>query len=160
MANVLISQGCSTEMAMLFSALTLYDVALLTGIDSMEFEEGGARKTILEFVVRAICEIYTLARPGGINRTTMLNNKLNASNVTYRRVDKLLSFIVYSGLSVIGTNLREKILVPFLDGIERRKTPLLAIIITDGDTEGERKNTLRNVIEECLSRLQQRNQDG
>lgn len=45
----------------------------------MEFEEGGARKTILEFVVRAICEIYTLARPGGINRTTMLNNKLNAS---------------------------------------------------------------------------------
>jgi hypothetical protein len=100
----------------------------------MEIEEEGQRKSTLEQVLDNITRIYTYARKDGVVGVRFFNTKKKAPNVTDARVKQLMSMITWSGLTMIGTNLKEKILNPFVYDKKGTMTkPLLVVVITDGD---------------------------
>lgn len=154
-AEELHSRGCTREVAQRFSVLLLYDlVILLDDSSSMEYAEGGRRKEKLRDVLSAIAEIYGLAREQGIVSVRSLNGPRGRKDVTLDKVAGVHSKIVYGGVTMIGTQLQNKILNPFVLSKARMEKPLLTIIITDGNVEGERKGLLEQNIDKCLSTLQ------
>jgi len=150
----LMKQGCKKEMALQFSALTLYDlVILLDDSSSMKYDEGGTRQDTLKQVLTEVASIYSLARPNGIRSVRFLNTKQGKKDVNPARVEEVLK-VQYYGLTKIGTELKRKILNPFVlkDGLAMEK-PVLAMIITDGDVEGEKNDHLETVIMQCVQKI-------
>jgi hypothetical protein len=104
--------------------------------DSMELEENGDRQNTLRQVLESVAKIYTYARPEGIVSVRFFNTRQGTKNVKPERVKSLLEEVDYSGLTMIGTQLKKKILEPFVfNRMERTRMPkpLLVMVITDGD---------------------------
>jgi hypothetical protein len=109
--------------------------------DTIRLAEEGKRFETLKTVMNEVAEIYTLARPkaengnpGGIKSVRFFNTRQGKANVTPEKAKTILDSIAYTGLTKIGTELRRKILDPFLyKAPEALKKPLLIMIITDGD---------------------------
>ena len=100
---------------------------------SMEYAEGGLRKEKLRDVLNAVAEIYGLAREQGIVSVRSLNGPRGRKDVTLNKVADVHNKIVYGGVTMIGTQLQNKILNPFVLSKTRMEKPLLTIIITDGN---------------------------
>jgi hypothetical protein len=100
---------------------------------SMKYDEGGKRQDTLKQVLSEVASIYSLARTNGIRSVRFLNTKQGKKDVNSARVEEVLK-VPYYGLTRIGTELKRKILNPFVlkDGLTMEK-PILAMIITDGD---------------------------
>ncbi|KAF8540050.1 hypothetical protein BDD12DRAFT_804815 [Trichophaea hybrida] len=100
-----------------------------------ELEENGNCSNTLRQVLESVAKIYTYARPEGIVAALFFNTRQGTRDVTPEKVEGLLGEIEYSGLTMIGTQLK-KILEPFLfncrEGMRMQK-PLLVVVITDGD---------------------------
>ncbi|KAA8894981.1 hypothetical protein FN846DRAFT_998187 [Sphaerosporella brunnea] len=158
MVEKLVDRGCSVEYALRFTALTLYDlVILLDDSDTMVLAEEGQRKVTLHKVLMEVSDIYSLARDEGIVSVRFFNTKKGRKNVTPAKVDDVLNKVAYTGLTKIGTELKQKILDPFLykeAAAGKLKKPLLIMIITDGDVEGEAQGFLKTQINNCIAKLQ------
>jgi len=163
MLDGLKAMGCSPEMAVRFISLTLYDLVVLLGWSytshtSLSFatnirsddsdtmmlygKSGGKRRTNLQKVLEEVTKIYTLARSSGIVSVQFFNNRTGRQNVTPQEED-ILSDIVSTGLTMIGTQLKKKILEPFVCKMpgnpeDAGSKPVLVMVITDGDVQNLR----------------------
>ncbi|KAI5841688.1 hypothetical protein BZA05DRAFT_344825 [Tricharina praecox] len=147
-------KGCPPETAQELAVLVLYDlVILLDDSHSMVTEAGGTRIATLFKVLKAVVEVYQLARDGGVVSVRYLNGRQGHKDITKNKMEVVHATIRYTGITMLGTQLRKKILKPFVEQKQMRK-PLLSLILTDGNIEGERKGLLEKNIYNCLARLQ------
>ncbi|KAL0632091.1 hypothetical protein Q9L58_009023 [Maublancomyces gigas] len=152
MGLALLADGWGKEIAMELSLLTLYDIVILIDdSDSMESEQNGSRIYSLNTVVEGMTSIYDLANPTGIRSIEFVNRKTGLLHVRSKDWRKEFLGVKYDGLSRIGTALKLKILDQYVWRNKMTK-PLLVIIITDGDAEGERTGLLEDVLCGCLYR--------
>jgi hypothetical protein len=96
-------------------------------------EDHGQRRQTLKKVLKEITEIYSLARTDGIVSARFFNTRSRRENVHPGKGD-ILPNKCYPGLSMIGAELRKKILEPFvynrkMDPKDDANKPLLAVII-------------------------------
>ncbi|KAI5841683.1 hypothetical protein BZA05DRAFT_412931 [Tricharina praecox] len=154
MIKSLVEIGCSRERAEQFSVLVLFDlVILLDDSGSMELADEGRRKSTLLEVLKAVTDIYQLARDKGIVSVRFFNTRNEWQDVTRDKVEELHAAIEYYGVTMIGTQLQQKILKPFVEG-KKMERPLLTMVITDGNIEGEKRGLLRKNIRNCITKLQ------
>jgi hypothetical protein len=99
---------------------------------SIEYAAGSDHKRKLLFILEAVAEIYGLAREKGIVSVQFLNDE-GQKDVTPAKVANFRSDIRYGGVTMLGTQLQEGILDPFVLSRERMDRPLLTIIVTDGN---------------------------
>lgn len=99
----------------------------------MNFEEGGERKKTLERVLHEITGVYDLANPTGLTAVRFLNATRSKKNVRNCDVAGLLKHRVYNGGTMIGTELKRKVLNRFVFMKKPMLKPLIVMIITDGE---------------------------
>jgi len=143
-------QSCPHETANLLSHLVLYDVVmLLDDSQSMRTKQKGKRKETLKKVLTQICRIFDLANPKGLTSVRFFNGRRGIKDFTEEKVSRLDEHI-WEGVTPIGTELKRKILDPFVfKPKEPMKKPLLVMVITDGEVEGEKTGLLESVIKYC-----------
>lgn len=100
-------------------------------------EDHSQRRQTLRRVLKEIVEIYSLARTDGIVSVRFFNTRYGRENIHPESGD-ILSDICYPGLSMIGTQLRKKILEPFVynkkvDPKDNASKPLLVVVIMHRD---------------------------
>ncbi|KAH8149100.1 uncharacterized protein LAJ45_06639 [Morchella importuna] len=141
------------ESASEVALLTLYDLAILIDDStSMQWVEQGKRIQVLVDFLKAISHIYSFAGEGmngKIRRIRFLNSRKGSDYVDSAEVEKLLHNHSYSGMTRIGTQLKKKILIDLVSS--KMPRPLLVMIITDGEIQGERKNVLFDVLTDVYS---------
>lgn len=150
-----LEKDAENETAIEASILALYDlVILLDDSYSMKSEENGVRIPILQHAVKLIAKMYSLvAEPGrGILAIRWLNARTGADKVTEEAANTLVANHHYGALTRIGSTLRSKILTPFLYNATLEK-PLLIMVVTDGEVDGERQDLLREVITDAISKV-------
>jgi len=98
----------------------------------MDLADDGTRKNTLLKVLTAVARIYQLARKEGIVSVRFLNTQKASQDVTQDKVEKLHDDIQYYGVTMIGTQLQEKVLKPFVEQ-KTMTRPLLTMVITDGN---------------------------
>jgi hypothetical protein len=113
---------------------------------SMEFEESGERIKDLKLILERVAYAATLFDDDGISLRFM-NNAQRPDNVrTTQQIEQIMSTIKFSGLTPMGTKLRQEV----IDGIIRRqgqpKKPFLVITITDGQPAGEAQDAVMETI--------------
>ncbi|KAI5841687.1 hypothetical protein BZA05DRAFT_412948 [Tricharina praecox] len=155
MVEGLVRYGCPREMAEQFAVLVLYDLVILLD-DSSSMGSGADRKreNMLLEVLIAVASVYGLARDQGIVTVRFFNAPRGRKDVTRGKVEKLHGNIQYNGVSMIGTQLQEKILTKLVQAPKAiMAKPLLTIIMTDGNIEGEKDGLLKKYINNCLAKL-------
>jgi len=153
--RLILEQHCPVETARQLSHLVLYDVVmLLDDSTSMRIKEDGTRIETLVNVLRHICSIYDLANPNGLTSVRFLNGMQGIRNFTANKVDRLREHR-WNGVTKIGTELKQKIIDPFVSSAKEMNKPLLVMVITDGEVEGERPGILENVIKKCISHVEE-----
>lgn len=92
------------------------------------------RENMLLEVLIAVASVYGLARDQGIVTVRFFNAPRGRKDVTRGKVEKLHGNIQYNGVSMIGTQLQEKILTKLVQAPKAiMAKPLLTIIMTDGN---------------------------
>ena len=92
---------------------------------------------------------------GGLSiRFINYNGDSNMDNIgTVAEVEQALSNVFPSSNTRIGTQLKNKVLVPFIVDVHERQgkldKPILITIITDGEPVGESRSTLKEMILWC-----------
>ncbi|KAF8248701.1 hypothetical protein K440DRAFT_642120 [Wilcoxina mikolae CBS 423.85] len=136
--------GCSgDEIALQFTALLLYDLVVLLGLDTHYFlfcridahfhiddsssmdkayEQGKTSPVdTMQRVLKEVAKIYELARPGkdnkdrGIVSVRFLNTRQGLENVTFDQAKMLKFKIKHNGVTSMATRLENKILQPYFD---------------------------------------------
>lgn len=100
---------------------------------SMDFEEGGERKIALERTLNEITKVYDLANPTGITAVRFMNAGRWEKNVRNSGVRALFKDRVYDGATMIGTQLKRKVLDRFVFTEKPMSKPLIVLTITDGE---------------------------
>ncbi|KAI5839450.1 hypothetical protein DFP73DRAFT_561684 [Morchella snyderi] len=153
MFGAMIELGCKKETAQWMTVLVLYDIVMLIDDSrSMKSEQEGKRIETLHKTMDEITRVYDYANENGIKSVRFLNAKRGVAKIKNTNWKKQFDKIVYNGVTKIGTSLNLKILDKFVWG-ETMTKPLLVMIITDGDVEGERDGLLADVIAECVEKL-------
>jgi hypothetical protein len=99
----------------------------------MKLQENAKRIATLERALQQVADIYTLANPSGIKSVRFLNHRQGKANVKKEDVPGVIGRCAWIGLTMMGSELRRKILLPFvLKDVAAMKKPLLVMIITDG----------------------------
>ena len=112
---------------------SLMSWAAIDDSTSMDYGDDGRRRMTLLTVLEAIADIYVLAREEGIMSVHFLNTRMPWRNVRPNAVKDLHSRIQYNGVTMIGTQLQEKVLRRYVQQPERMEKPLLTMVITDGE---------------------------
>ncbi|PUU80840.1 hypothetical protein B9Z19DRAFT_1078446 [Tuber borchii] len=152
MARKLVADmGCPLDIAKRLTVLTLYDVAILIDdSDSIVSEEGGQRKKTLIQFIDHITGIYSLANESGVFAMRFMNR--GGGKKDWKEKSEIyLSEHQYGGATRIGVELKRKILDKFVIRNPNQSKPLLALIVTDGAVEGEKKGHLKNIIRDCVN---------
>lgn len=147
--------------------LSLYRTVIYCD-DSSSMSEENRYEYLIELVIR-IARIATKIVPDNMARVDLrfINNNF-ASNVSGTEVLQTMRKVWPSGVTEIGTNLRNKILKPLVyDIIDSNtsatpipfKRPLLVCIITDGHPVQEGRNVLRDEIVRCKRKLEAKGYD-
>jgi hypothetical protein len=144
--------------------LALFDTILyLDDSGSMAFEEGGSRIDDLKLIVGRVAYATSLFDRDGIV-VRFMNSQVKGDGITNEAgAQQLVSQVKFSGLTPFGTQLKAKVIEPFIIGPARAgrlEKPVLVIAVTDGAPAGEDRNTLANVILECNRTLQQSRYGG
>jgi hypothetical protein len=144
--------------------LALFDTILyLDDSGSMAFEEGGSRIDDLKLIVGRVAYATSLFDRDGIV-VRFMNSQVKGDGITNEAgAQQLVSQVKFSGLTPFGTQLKAKVIEPFITGPARAgrlEKPVLVIAVTDGAPAGEDRNTLANVILECNRTLQQSRYGG
>lgn len=121
----------------------------------------GDRMAAQKVLVQRMTSIVTRLVPdgSGAHLRFINNSKAGLDNANKDNIDKSMD-INPTGGTMIGTNLKEKILEPFIYNVIEKgdvlKRPYLILIITDGEPRPENPDTLKNAIVECGRRLTDR----
>ncbi|KAF8535205.1 hypothetical protein BDD12DRAFT_893618 [Trichophaea hybrida] len=151
-------QHVGQEGALGLAVLTLYDLVMLVDNSlSMTIEQGGVRIETLKRTMELVANVYTRATPigegkKGITAVKSLNSNNDYYGVTLGQIKYFFEYLTFEGTTPIGTVLNEKILKEFVT--EDMKRPLLVIVITDGEVEGEPEGKLKTVIKQAAAQLQ------
>ncbi|KAH0604020.1 uncharacterized protein H6S33_007051 [Morchella sextelata] len=159
MLKALLEKGCTGEIAKDLSTLVLFDVVMLIGDSSMILEENGERIKTLQNTMNAITDVYDLANDDGILSVQFLNSAKGKRNITGKRVQTVLNNHCFQGLTMIGKMLEKRVLNQFVFKSPMKK-PLLVIIITGGEIEGEKQGLLRMVLNTCAKKCERDSQRG
>ena len=134
---------------------------------SMKFEENGERIKDLKLILSRVSYAASLFDDDGIQVRFMnaaaagVNPALLNGIRTEEQAAALADQAKYSGLTPLGTELRNQIIEPLVVSRARSgqlRKPILIITITDGQPAGELPNTLEKTIiytEQELSRMPQ-----
>ncbi|KAL0631448.1 hypothetical protein Q9L58_009693 [Maublancomyces gigas] len=153
MVKALFKLGCGKEVALQLSLLILYDmVMLIDDSSSMVSEQGGQRIETLKETMEEITTVYQLANKDGIKAVEFINATAGLRGVGKEDWKKCFEDIKYDGVTPIGTSLKRKILDKFVWNAPMTK-PLVVIIITDGEAEGEPHWMLEGVISDCVRKI-------
>jgi len=95
----------------------------------IHYENGARKESLIQFVDH-ITEICSLASDSGILAMRFMNSSRGKKNWTGKS-QEYLDHHSYSGLTRIGTELKEKILDRFAIGNSNQSKPLLVLIVTD-----------------------------
>ncbi|CEL05388.1 hypothetical protein ASPCAL06506 [Aspergillus calidoustus] len=129
------------EIAMDVIKLSLYDIVLyVDDSGSIEFEEKGVRKEQLKQIIGIVATIASTFDEDGIN-VRFMNNELSRNGIrSVGEVEQLIASVRFSGMTPLGTGLKNKVLDPLIVGPARAnqlQKPVLVITITDGQPAGE-----------------------
>lgn len=125
---------------------------------TVDTEKGPSRQELLRRLVTRMCSIATRLVPDGDGVYLRFINKdqPRTGALSKGQIDDALKFEP-SGGTPIGTELRNRILKPFLFDVFARgqtlKRPILIIVITDGCPKNEAPDTFKNAIVECSRAL-------
>lgn len=137
------------EQAIKLCKLALFDVAIYVDDSaSMERMEGGQRVEQLRHMLSQIAFCASLLDDDGID-IEFINAPFSGKGIrTEREVHDLLFRVQYKYNTRLGTQLRAKILDPFVRAAQRGqlRKPLVVITITDGEPQGEPRTTIFDVI--------------
>jgi len=113
-------------------------------------------KQTLKSVAKIAIALNEPDHSGGISLRFMNSkNDGHMNNITsIPEIEKAISKVPFDGRTELGTQLKRKVLEPFLvDRLERQKRkldkPILITIITDGKPEGEDRDELKHTILWC-----------
>ena len=119
-------------------------------------------KQTLTSVAKIAIALNEPEQNGGISlRFINHQNDGQMNNITsVSEIEKAISKVQFSGGTALGTQLRRKVLEPFLvDRLERQKRkldkPLLITIITDGEPNDEDKDELKETILWCKKYMEE-----
>ncbi|KAF9636424.1 hypothetical protein BFW01_g7320 [Lasiodiplodia theobromae] len=124
---------------------------------TVDTEKGPSRQELLRRLVTRMCSIATRLVPDGEGVHLRFINKDQPrtgayDNLSKDQIDNELKFEP-SGGTRIGTELRNKILKPFVFDVFARgqtlKRPILVIVITDGKPTDDDPDAFKNAIVEC-----------
>lgn len=91
------------------------------------------RKDTLAMVLGEVCEIYECTRTEGVISMRFFNTPKGKKDVTRVKADTYMQDKRCQGVTKIGTELKRKIIDPFVfNANAEQKRPLLVIVITDG----------------------------
>lgn len=119
------------------------------------------RMTAQKVLVQRMTSIVTRLVPDGSGAHLRFINKSKAGldNLTKDGIEENMDFKPAGG-TMIGTNLKRKILEPFIYNVIEQGDvllrPYLILIVTDGDPTNEDPSKLKNAIVECGRRLTDR----
>lgn len=97
----------------------------------MNFEQGGERKKTMEQTLDEITKVYDLANSDGLKSVQFLNASKVRYNIKNSDIPGIFKYRVYNGMTMIGTELKRKVLDRFVF-MEPMSKPLVVITITDG----------------------------
>ncbi|PKY02685.1 hypothetical protein P168DRAFT_189706 [Aspergillus campestris IBT 28561] len=139
-----------TEVATDIIKLSLYDVILyVDDSGSIEFEENGVRKEQLKQIIGIIATAAATFDEDGISVRFMNSMELGDGIRSVDDVHRLVGRVRFSGLTPLGTGLKQKVLDPMVVGPARAgrlQKPVLVITITDGQPAGEPLDSVANSI--------------
>ena len=139
-----------TEVATDIIKLSLYDVILyVDDSGSIEFEENGVRKEQLKQIIGIIATAAATFDDDGISVRFMNSMELGDGIRSVDDVHRLVGRVRFSGLTPLGTGLKQKVLDPMVVGPARAgrlQKPVLVITITDGQPAGEPLDSVANSI--------------
>lgn len=127
----------------------------------VDTQDGPNRQQLLRRLVTRMCSVATRLVPDGegvhlrfINKEEPRKGAFDSLNS--EQIDNALNFEPRGGTD-IGTELREKILKPFVFDVfargETLKRPILIIAITDGHPTDDDPHEFKNAIVECSQAL-------
>jgi hypothetical protein len=130
-----------SEIAMDVIKLSLYDIILyVDDSGSIEFEEKGVRKEQLKQIIGIVATVASTFDEDGITLCLMNNDFTRNGIRSVQEVDQIISTTRFSGMTPLGTGLKNKVLDPLVVGplrAGRLQKPVLVITITDGQPAGE-----------------------
>jgi len=138
------------ELASDLVKLALFDIVILADDSgSMAFEEGGERIDDLKLVLSRVAQCASLFDHDGI-QIRFLNSRVEGNGINSEAAAlQLVQQVKFSGLTPLGTQMRNKIIEPLVLGPARQnrlEKPVLIITITDGTPAGENRDEIINVI--------------
>ncbi|KAL9000320.1 MAG: hypothetical protein Q9169_001037 [Polycauliona sp. 2 TL-2023] len=155
--------------------LALFDIILyVDNSGSMQFYEDGARIVELRRIMTEVVNISMLFDEDGISIRFIndWNSNPAMDGIDMRRLDNvkdermvhhIVSKIQYSGLTPLGTELRNKVIDPLVLGPARNRQlqkPVLVISITDGQPAGETPTAVEDVLQYASNELSRMPQYG
>ncbi|KAL8947739.1 MAG: hypothetical protein Q9222_006012 [Ikaeria aurantiellina] len=149
----------------------------LTKVDnsgSMLMEEDGERITDLKLIINRVVNAAVLFDDDGISIRFMndWHSDQTAGGLDMRRLDRIqndqmvefiASNIQYTGITPLGTELKNKVIDPLVLGPARNRQlqkPVLIIAITDGKPTGEHDSVIRDVVRSASNELSRMPQYG
>lgn len=138
--------------------LALFDVILyIDDSGSMRFAENGERIKDLQLILSRVAYAASLFDDDGISVRFMNSDERADGMRTEQEVNTLMQRISFSGMTPMGTNLKNKVLEPMVLSPARAgalKKPVLIITITDGQPAGEDRGMTGQVIKRTVSALE------
>ncbi|KAH7424590.1 hypothetical protein KP509_11G014600 [Ceratopteris richardii] len=147
------------ELAYDLAPLALYDIVFFCDDSwSMKGEENGKRIDDLKFILSKVSAVATLFDDDGIC-VRFLNSNVTGDGIRNGRdVEKLISQLGFDGNTRLGTNFDAKVIQPLVLGQARSNVlmpkPVLAILITDGEPNNEKKDKIVEVIRKAKDDLE------
>ncbi|OQU98906.1 hypothetical protein CLAIMM_04617 [Cladophialophora immunda] len=136
--------------------LALYNFVILCDDSGSMKEEN--RIPALQATLKRVVEIATLFEDTGIS-IRFLNYRRDSRLDDLRQPDDIVQKVAcvqWRGITQLGIKLHDKIIQPMIiDKVKRGtfETPLIVVIITDGEPYGEGRETLRDKIRQCKQNL-------
>ena len=129
----------------------------------MQLEEGGERIKDLKLILSRVAYAASLFDNDGV-QVRFMNSNAQGNNVrTEQEVEELVRSVSFSGLTPMGTSLRNKILDPLVVGPARAgrlNKPVLVITITDGQPAGEPSTAVNDAIRYASTELSRMDRYG
>jgi hypothetical protein len=147
----------SQEVAMDVIKLSLFDTVIyVDDSGSIQFEEDGSRLTQLRQILALIAAAASKFDQDGVT-IRFMNSDERGDNIRSKHdAEALVSRVRFSGLTPMGTNLRNKVLEPLVIGPARAgrlEKPVVVITVTDGQPAGEPQNAVADAIRSTVEEL-------
>ena len=148
------------EVAMDVIKLSLYDTVIyVDDSGSIQFEEDGMRLVQLKQYLSLIATAAAKFDSDGVAIRFMNSDERSDSIRSKEEAEALVSRVRFSGLTPMGTSLKNKVLDPMILGqarAGRMDKPALVLTITDGQPAGEPHNAVVDAIRGTIDELQRR----